>query len=208
MNGKRFIYISFLSVIILSHGFLQMNQNVEAEETNPLLLGEGLPRFDIIKPEHVVPAISQVLEQSKQDLAIAEKNITPTWDSLIRPFDELGKVYEQTISPVLHLQTVKNSPELRQAYIEIIGDFFTTLQRFQQSQPIYEGFVELRNSEEWEGLTKTQKRTVNLRILEAELAGVGLKGDARKRYNEIIMEKAELGNKYNNNLQDANPNYS
>ncbi len=37
--------------------------------TNPLLLNEKFPRYDLIKPEHFVPAVKEVIEISKKALA-------------------------------------------------------------------------------------------------------------------------------------------
>lgn len=194
-------------ICYLSFEWLAVCSKVEAQEINPLLIGKGLPRFDLIKPEHVVPAFRQATEQLENELKTCESNIKPTWNNLIRPIDHFAKVYEQTISPVLHLEKVKNSPELRESYNTVIGDFFGFMQRFQQSKPFYEGFIALRDSDEWKSLNEVKKRTVNLRILEVELAGVGLKDDKKKRLNEVMMEKMKLGNEYNNNLQDASKSF-
>ena len=39
--------------------------------TNPLLDFSGLPRFDAVRPEHVVPAIDQLLAESEKALETA-----------------------------------------------------------------------------------------------------------------------------------------
>jgi oligopeptidase A len=36
---------------------------------NPLLIGKGLPPFEAIKPEHVVPAMTQLLAELDEELA-------------------------------------------------------------------------------------------------------------------------------------------
>ena len=38
-------------------------------ENNPLLVTDGLPRYDEITPEQIVPGVKQVLETSEQWIA-------------------------------------------------------------------------------------------------------------------------------------------
>ena len=39
---------------------------------NPLLIGEGLPPFTQIKPDHVIPALTQVLQEVDEELTTLE----------------------------------------------------------------------------------------------------------------------------------------
>ena len=52
---------------------------------NPLLLSSGLPAFDKILPEHVAPAVSEILQRSTQLLAEAEAAALGDWDALMNP---------------------------------------------------------------------------------------------------------------------------
>ena len=40
---------------------------------NPLLCMDGLPKFDQIKPEHVVPAVKKLLADAELSLSALEK---------------------------------------------------------------------------------------------------------------------------------------
>jgi oligopeptidase A len=75
--------------------------------------------------------------------------------------------------------SVKNSPELREAYEAMQPATVQFWNRMSQSQPLYEGFKALRNSEEWQKLEESQRRIVETSIRDAELSGVGLTGDAK-----------------------------
>ena len=52
---------------------------------NPLLIGKGLPPFDQVKAEQVVPAMTQILEELEQEVTKLENNVTPTWEGLVEP---------------------------------------------------------------------------------------------------------------------------
>ena len=42
---------------------------------NPLLATTGIPRFDLIQAEHVVPAVRQVLEHAEEQLNKLEAQV-------------------------------------------------------------------------------------------------------------------------------------
>jgi oligopeptidase A len=171
--------------------------------TNPLLLGQGLPPFHDICPEHVVPAVQALLVDLEQHLVELEASLTPTWDGLVEPLTRLEERLGWTWGIVGHLMGVKNSPELREAYETVQPELVTFVNRFNQSQPIYQGYKALRQSEAWSNLEEAQQRIVDAAIRNAEFAGVGLTGEARDRFNQIQLELAELSTKFSNNVLDA-----
>lgn len=170
---------------------------------NPLLKGEGLPPFEQIKAEHIVPAITELLSKLRQDLEELESNLTPTWAGLVEPLTNIEERLTWSWGIVGHLMGVKNSPELRQAYETVQPQVVEFINRLSQSQPIYQAFKTLRNNEIWQTLEPAQKRIVETSIREAELAGVALEGEKKAQFNQIQLELAELATKFANNLLDA-----
>ncbi|QDU35918.1 Oligopeptidase A [Maioricimonas rarisocia] len=175
---------------------------------NPLCTEAGLPAFDRIAPEHVVPAVRQLLERAETDLSEIEQRVQPTWAGLIEPLDEIDRRFEQTWGPVGHLFGVKNSAELREAYEAVLDDVVAFGLRSGQSEPIYKALKELRESETWDTLDEGQRRIIEQRLLAAELAGIGLTGEKRERFNEIAKELSQLGTKFSNNVLDATKAYA
>ena len=180
-----------------------MTQTAQTQETNPLLNNDGLPRFDLIKPEHVVPAVRQVLQQGEQKIEDLEKNHTPTWDGLLKPMEGFVQMYERTISPVYHLTGVKNSPELREAYQTIRGDIVAFYLRLSQSNSLHRGLITLRNSDGWGRLHGAQKRIIQEKIRDAEHSGVGLEGEEKERFNKIVDDMSRISNDFRNNVLDS-----
>jgi oligopeptidase A len=175
---------------------------------NPLLLGSGLPPFEAIKPDHVVPAITQLLAELDEELARLEVNVQPTWSGLVEPLDRLVERLTWSWGIVGHLMGVKNSPELREAHETVqplVVQFFNKLN---QSQPLYKAFKVLRASDAWASLESAQQRIVEAAIKDAELSGVGLEGEKRDRFNAIELELAELSTKFSNHVLDATKAFS
>ena len=175
---------------------------------NTLLIGQGLPPFESIKSEDVVPAITGLLIELEQELINLEATVKPTWNDLVEPLQKLQDRLTWSWGIVGHLMGVKNSPELRKAYNEIQPKVVEFINKLSQSQPIYQAFKNLSNSDSWENLDVGQKRIVEATIKDAELSGVSLEGEKRENFNAIELELAELSNKFSNNVLDATKAFS
>ncbi len=176
-------------------------------EANPLLANSGLPRFNAIEPEHVLPAVESVVAKVESDLASLEASLAsgaaPTWESLVEPYMRLGDELEYAWGPVGHLLAVKNTPELREVYEQAQPKIVEMSLKIGQNRPIYDGLVAVRDSEAWAGFSDAQKRAVELYIRNAEHAGVALEGEAQERFLTLQHELSQLGLDFSNHVLDA-----
>jgi oligopeptidase A len=171
--------------------------------SNPLLAGQGLPAFDQIQPGLIVPGMTQLLQELARELTDLEAQITPTWEKLVEPLTRIEERLSWSWGIIGHLMGVKNSPELRQAYETVQPQVVEFISRLSQSKPIYEAFLSLRQGESWGQLDETQQRIVEASLRDAQLAGVGLVGEKKDRFNAIQLELAEITTKFSNNILDA-----
>ena len=176
--------------------------------SNPLLVSDGLPRFDSIEPEHVVPAVRKILADAEQQLTQLEEQVQPTWSRVIEPLEAIGRPFEFGWGPVTHLFGVKNSPELREAYETVLGDMVAFSLRARQSQPIYRALKAIRDGDDWKNLEEAQHRIIEDKLLEAELAGIALEDEQQERFNEISKELSQLSTEFSNHVLDATKAYS
>jgi oligopeptidase A len=175
---------------------------------NPLLIGKGLPPFDQIQTEHIVPGMTALLTDLEADLSNLEANLKPTWSGLVEPLDRIRERLSWSWGIVGHLMGVKNSSELRTAYETIQPQVVQFYNRFGQSQPIYQAFKTLQSSSDWKTLEVAQQRIVDAAIQDAELSGVGLGGAEREQFNAIELELAELSTQFSNHVLDATKAFS
>ncbi|BAZ12893.1 oligopeptidase A [Calothrix sp. NIES-4071] len=175
---------------------------------NPLLKGSGLPPFEEITPEHVVPAVTELITELDAELTKLENNIQPTWSGLVEPLEKITERLYWTWGAVSHLMGVKNSNELRSAYESVQPQVVQFSNKLSQSQPVYNAFKSLRNSDVWATLEPAQKRIVESAIRDAELSGIGLEAEGKERFNAIQMELAELSTKFSNHVLDATKAFS
>src|SRR5262245_32571111 len=88
-------------------------------QDNPLLAPsahEKLPSFDEIAPEHVEPAITQLVAGLQADLDRLEREVDPTWAGSVDALNTIAEPLYTAWSVVQHLMGVKNSPALRAAH--------------------------------------------------------------------------------------------
>ncbi|MEZ6021625.1 MAG: M3 family metallopeptidase, partial [Planctomycetota bacterium] len=169
---------------------------------NPLLIREGLPAFDRIRPEHVEPAVDAILAEAEGLLKQAEAAPLGDWDALMEPRAAMDRLFEYGWSPIGHLMGVANSDELRKAYEGSLPKIVQFSLRSRQSKPIYERFCALRDGAGWASMESGKKRIVEQAIRSAEQAGIALEGAQLDRFNEISQE-LKLSSDFSNHVLDA-----
>ena len=170
---------------------------------NPLLANSALPLFAQIKPEDVVPAVKQAIEHCRNVIEQVVNQADYTWDNLIQPIDEADEKFSRVWSPVSHLNSVKNSAELREAYeacLPLLSEYGTWVG---QHKGLYQAYKSLQASTEFANLTKAQQKAVTNALRDFELSGISLSEDKQKRYGEIVAKLSELSSSYSNNVLDA-----
>lgn len=177
--------------------------------SNPLLSTTGLPAFSLIKPEHVVPALKEVLATYRETVEkLLADNTQFNWDNLCQPLAEAGDKLSRVWSPVSHLNSVKNSAELREAYeqsLPLLSEFSTWMG---QHEGLYQAYKSIKESADFNTLTQPQKKAVENALRDFELSGIGLPKEKQQRFGEISARMSELGAKYGNNVLDATMGWS
>ncbi|VEA51157.1 oligopeptidase A [Salmonella enterica subsp. enterica] len=172
--------------------------------TNPLLTSFSLPPFSAIKPEHVVPAVTEALADCRAAVEGVVAHGAPySWENLCQPLAEADDVLGRIFSPISHLNSVKNSPELREAYeqtLPLLSEYSTWVG---QHEGLYNAYRDLRDGDHYATLNTAQKKAVDNALRDFELSGIGLPKEKQQRYGEIATRLSELGNQYSNNVLDA-----
>ena len=84
--------------------------------TNPLLDFSALPRFSEVLPEHISPAMTQLLAQAEQAMAQVTADTFPAdWLFISKVLDTATEQLGRAWGMVGHLQGVADTPELRAA---------------------------------------------------------------------------------------------
>ncbi|MGD8163955.1 oligopeptidase A [Pantoea sp. FN0307] len=177
--------------------------------TNPLLTPFTLPPFSAIQPEHVVPAVEQALAACRETVEkVVAQGAPYSWENLCQPLAEVDDRLGRIFSPVSHLNSVKNSPELRQAYeqtLPLLSEYSTWVG---QHEGLYQAYRNLKEGDNYAPLSLEQKKAVDNALRDFELSGIGLPKEKQQRYGEIAARLSELGSTYSNNVLDATMGWS
>ncbi len=171
---------------------------------NPLLDFSGLPRFAEIKPEHVAPAIDQLLAENRALVQrLLADDVPPTWDDFVLPMEDANERLSRAWGPVGHLNAVMNSPELREAYNATLPKITQYYAELGQNLALFRKFKALRDSDEFETLSGARKKVIENELRDFRLGGAELPEDRKPRYLELQERLAELSSRFSDNLLDA-----
>ncbi|VFP87707.1 oligopeptidase A [Candidatus Erwinia haradaeae] len=173
--------------------------------TNPLLDSFIFPPFCSIKAEHIIPAIKCALSQCRE---VAKKIIDQCgpydWDNLVQPLMEADNYLSRVFSPISHLNLVKNDPELRLAYEQVLCMLSEYNSWVGQNEALYIAYCKLKgNAFIYQSLNIAQKKFIDNTLRDFQLSGIGLSKAQKSRYKEISTRLSVLSATYSNNVLDS-----
>ena len=173
--------------------------------TNPLLDFSTLPRFSEVLPEHISPAMTQLLAHAEQAMAqVTADNFPADWLSISKVLDTATEQLGRAWGMVGHLQGVADTPELRAAYnaeLPRITDFFT---RLGANEALYAKYKAIQSS----SLNAEQARAHTLALRNFVLSGAELQGQAKERFAAIQERLAEISQLFSEHVLDATDAWS
>ncbi len=171
--------------------------------TNPLLDFSGLPKFNVILPEHISPAIDSLITEGRALVeALATATETPTWENFAHKLEDHSEKLGRAWSQVGHMNAVVNSPKLREAYNDNLAKLTDFGSDIAQDERLYTKFKFIQNSSEFAKLTPTQQAIINHEVRDFKLGGAELPADQKARFKVVSEELSKLGSKFEENIMD------
>jgi oligopeptidase A len=171
---------------------------------NPLLELTGLPPFSIIKPGHVEAAMDEILAESRDRLVeLLSESKQYSWDNLIVPINEMEDRMQRAWSPVRHMNSVVNTPEMREVYNACLPKLSAYHTELGQNEDLFRAYTQIRNSKEYGTLDEAQQKCIDDSLRNFHLSGIDLPGEKKERFKQIQQELTQLQSRYEENLLDA-----
>ncbi|MBP9526978.1 MAG: M3 family metallopeptidase [Laribacter sp.] len=171
---------------------------------NPLIDYPNLPPFALIRPEHVAPAVERTIADAR---VVVERLLAdpamPDWEHFVEPLNAATERIGRVWGPVSHLNSVVNTPELREAYnsnLPKISAFFTELG---QNLALFEKYKALVASPAYAQLSAPQQKVLQNELRDFRLSGAELPDSDKPRFTEIQLKLADLDARFEQNLLDA-----
>lgn len=165
---------------------------------------EHLPLFSEINIGQIVPVVTQTIKSNRLQIEKLLATLTIfTWDNFVNVLDEADDHLSKLWSPVSHMNAVVSNDELREAH-DICLPLFAEYSTFiGQHQGLYQAYLSIANSAEFDALKVEQKKVINNALRDFKLAGIALSADKKQRYGEIKQQLAALQSKFSNHVMDA-----
>ena len=170
---------------------------------NELLDRQALPRYDLIQPDQVAPAIDQLLADARETLTRVTTDQTPnTWEAVIEPLTDSTERLGRAWSAVHHMSGVMDSQEWRDALNSRLADITAFWTDLAQNPALYAKTKAIAAN------TASSQHPARARALENSLRSFRLGGaelgDAdKKEFAELQAQLAQLQQKFSEQLLDS-----
>jgi oligopeptidase A len=178
-----------------------MNETI----TNPLLKGVSteLPLFDEIRPEHVLSALEQALDEAHKTVAQLTELDDPDWNTLMMPLEALDEQLSRIWGPVGHLNAVCDSEELRPVYQQGVAKMAEWSAELAQNEALYAAIKKVRERDDFTGLSGERQQVIEHTLRDFRLSGAELEGADKARFKEIKMSLSDLATTFEKHVLDA-----
>ena len=174
---------------------------------NPLIDYPDLPPFSEIRPEHVKPAVEQLIADGRQRIETVLKAGDVGYQALVAALDEEDDRLGKAFGPVAHLNAVAQNEALREAYnacLPLLSEYGTEVG---QNSALFAAYQALHDSAEFAALNEAQRKDIDNTLRDFRLSGVALGEEDKRRYMENAKRLSELTTQYENQLLDATQNW-
>jgi oligopeptidase A len=172
---------------------------------NPLLDESFHIPWSELKPENVVPDLTLVLERAESELEVIRNIPSEEIDFRNVPLrfckaqEDLGEAW----NIVSHLDQVRNSEELREAYNQMLPKVTAFGTKALLDQKLWNQVKEFDGTPEAQSLDGQEKRLLDELVADFVEAGADLPQDSRTRLEELSTELAQATQKFSENVLDS-----
>ena len=171
---------------------------------NPLLQIKFEIPFDKIHPEHVQPAIAELLGDAREHLDLLASAPGPrTFANTMEALDTLTERLDYATGIVRHLETVATTPALREAYGAAQPEVSAFHSSIPLNEPLWHAVQTYSQTEEAHRLTGTRKRYLERTVDSFRRHGAELDPAGKKRIAEIDFELTQQTIRFSQNVLDS-----
>lgn len=163
--------------------------------------------FNLENLENASVELEKILEESRKNLKELLDIENKTYKNFVSPFQEIGERINEFITPIFHIDSVKNSEITSKVYEDCLPIISKYESEVSQNENIY-SVLKYILSNESSTLNSIQKKVLENEIRDFELSGCNLEKDKKQRLEELDLQLSELSHKFSQNLLKATNAYS
>lgn len=163
--------------------------------------------FNLENLENASVELEKILEESRKNLKELLDIENKTYKNFVSPFQEIGERINEFITPIFHIDSVKNSEITSKVYEDCLPIISKYESEVSQNENIYSVLKYILSNEN-STLNSIQKKVLENEIRDFELSGCNLEKDKKQRLEELDLQLSELSHKFSQNLLKATNAYS
>ena len=163
--------------------------------------------FHIENFENSSKLLEELLNNSRVEVEKLLEIKNKTYKNFVLPFAEIGEKINEFITPIFHLDSVKNSKITSKVYEECLPLISKYESEISQNENIYTSFKNIQSNEK-STLNNIQLKVLENEIRDFELSGCQLENNKKQRLEEIDLALGELSHKFSQNILEATNSFS
>ncbi|MGJ0289311.1 M3 family metallopeptidase [Aliarcobacter cryaerophilus] len=163
--------------------------------------------FHIENFENSSKLLEELLNNSRVEVEKLLEIQNKTYKNFVLPFAEIGEKINEFITPIFHLDSVKNSEITSKVYEECLPLISKYESEISQNENIYTSFKNIQSNEK-STLNNIQLKVLENEIRDFELSGCQLENNKKQILEEIDLALAELSHKFSQNILEATNSFS
>ncbi|MEZ5384527.1 MAG: M3 family metallopeptidase [Prosthecobacter sp.] len=171
----------------------------------PFLTQDFHIRWSTLTPEHIEADIRAALDKAQSNLdAFADQDRGKiSFDSVVLGLDETTRELNEAWGLVTHLDSLCNSPSLREAHNKMLAEVSAFFAKIPLNEHLWDLLETYSKTEEAKKLPPVRRRALDEAMEGFIQAGADLPADKKKRVEEIESELSQLTQKYSENVLDS-----
>jgi oligopeptidase A len=175
-----------------------------ATEVNPLIHIPFRVPFDLIRAEHVRPAMAELLRETRERLEVLASSAEPrAWENTMAALDELTEPLDLAMGVVRHLEAVATYPELRAAHNDVEPEVSAFYSGIPLNEGLWRNIKSYAGTEEGRRLEGTRRRFLEKTVDTFRRHGAELDAAGKASLKQIDVELAVATTKFSENVLDA-----
>lgn len=162
--------------------------------------------FDLSNLENSKDLLEKFLDENRKKVDELLKIENKTYKNFVLPFQEIGESINDFLTPIFHIDSVKNSEITTKVYEECIPVISKYETEISQNENIYMAFKDIQSKEK-STLNDIQNKVLENEIRDFKLSGCHLENNKKKRLEEINLRLSEISHKFSQNLLNATKSF-